>query len=306
MNINFLIDELKKLHLPPGKYAVFGSAVMAVRGIREAPNIDVIVTNDLWKRLLEKFSPDKEGFIRVGHVKISNWWFVPTRKDIPTMIKEAEIIQGVPFVKLEEVLEYKSKLNRWKDQRDVALIKEFLAKVNAENGLPIGLGLETYQEFLQVFINKIDALFGEKILSLILFGSVCRNQAKGNSDLDVFVFYDDEKITREETNRILVSLILELRNTPEYQSLVAKNIYPEIYPFLISKSRAKDTLWVFLDATDHGIVLKDVRNFGKKLLEETKEKIAKLGGRRVELPNNRWCWVLFRDFSQVINREINL
>lgn len=159
---------------------------------------------------------------------------------------------------------------------------------------------------MQVFINKIDALFGEKILSLILFGSVCRNQAKGNSDLDVFVFYDDEKITREETNRILVSLILELRNTPEYQSLVAKNIYPEIYPFLISKSRAKDTLWVFLDATDHGIVLKDVRNFGKKLLEETKEKIAKLGGRRVELPNNRWCWVLFRDFSQVINREINL
>ena len=144
MNINFLIDELKKLHLPPGKYAVFGSAVMAVRGIREAPNIDVIVTNDLWKRLLEKFSPDKEGFIRVGHVKISNWWFVPTRKDIPIMIKEAEIIQGVPFVKLEEVLEYKSKLNRWKDQRDVALIKEFLAKVNAENGLPIGLGLETY------------------------------------------------------------------------------------------------------------------------------------------------------------------
>ncbi len=306
MKIDVLIDEVKRLNLPLGKYAVFGSAVMAIRGIREAPNIDVIVTNDLWHKLLDLFSPDAEGFIKIGHVKISNWWFVPTRKDISTMIKEAEIIRGIPFVRLEEVLAYKSKLNRWKDKRDVVLIREFLIKNTDMDSFPVGLGIETYKKFLKVFVEKINAIFKEKILSLILFGSVCRNQAKGNSDLDIFVFYDDKKITRKETNRILASLILELRNTPEYRRLVSMNIYPEIYPFLISKSRAKDILWVFLDATDHGIILKDVGNFGRKLIEDTKKKIAKLGGRRVQLPNNRWCWVLFRDFSQVINCQIDL
>lgn len=306
MNINLLIDELKKLNLPIGKYAVFGSAVMAVRKIREAPNIDVIVTDDLWDKLLESFSPDEEGFIRINHIKISNWWFAPTRKDIPTMIKEAEIIREIPFVKLEEVLAYKSKLNRWKDERDVVLIKEYLAKNQNENSFPVELGLKTYKKILETFTERVESLFQEKILSLILFGSVCRNEAKGNSDLDIFVFYDDEKITREKVNRDLISLILELRDCSEYQRLGSMNIYPEIYPFLISKSRAEDILWVFLDTIDHGIILKDVRRFGEKLIESTRKKVARLGGRRVKLPNNRWCWILFRDFSQVINCEINL
>ena len=42
------IESLKKQNLPEGEYAVFGSAVMAVRGFREAPNIDIIVTDKLW------------------------------------------------------------------------------------------------------------------------------------------------------------------------------------------------------------------------------------------------------------------
>ncbi len=72
------------------------------------------------------YIPDEEGFIHIGQIKISNWWFAPTRKDIPTMIKEAEIIDGIPFVRLEEVRDYKAFLNRDKDKNDVRLIDQFL------------------------------------------------------------------------------------------------------------------------------------------------------------------------------------
>lgn len=80
MEIEKLMDQLRKLALPLGDYAVFGSAVLAFLGLREAPNIDVIVKDILWGKLLEKYQPDDEGFIRIGQVKISNWWFAPTKK----------------------------------------------------------------------------------------------------------------------------------------------------------------------------------------------------------------------------------
>jgi hypothetical protein len=127
MDIKVLIANLKKESLPIGEYAVFGSAILAVKGLREAPNIDVIVTDKLWEELKDNQEPDEEGFIRRNSIKFSNWWFAPTRKNIPTMIKEAETIEGIPFVKIEEVLDYKKFLNRYKDKKDVELIREFLS-----------------------------------------------------------------------------------------------------------------------------------------------------------------------------------
>lgn len=127
VDIKLLLDAVKKLNLPKDKYAIFGSATLAVRGLRESPNIDLIVTDDLWNDLKEINYPNDEGFIRFGQVKISNWWFSPTKKTIPVMISEAEDIKGFPFVKLEEVKNYKSLLKSDKDKNDIVLIDKFLS-----------------------------------------------------------------------------------------------------------------------------------------------------------------------------------
>lgn len=305
MKIEHLIAELKKQDFPKGEYAVFGSAVMAIRGIREAPNIDVIVTDKLWAELLDKrHKPDEEGFIRIAQIKISNWWFAPTRKSIPTMIKEAEEIKGIPFVKLEEVRDYKTFVNRDKDKNDVKLIDQFLSTTDTDE--PTALGIETYQKLLDVFKKEIDKKLGNKILSMIIFGSVSRGQAKGSSDIDIFTFFDDFKIKRSELNNILTSIILNLRKTDEYIKLVDKKIYPEIYPFLISKSKANDYLWVFFDATKESKIIIDIDGFAKNLIKDIKNKIENLGGKRVKLGNGKTCWILYDDFSQILENKIIL
>ena len=174
------------------------------------------------------------------------------------MIKEAEIIREVPFVRLEEVRDYKTFVNRDKDKNDVKLIDQFLSTTSKDE--PTALGIETYQELLDIFKKEIDKRLGDKILSLVIFGSVSRGEAKGSSDIDMFTFFDDSKIKRSELNEVLISIILDLRKTDEYVKLTDKKIYPEIYPFLISKSKADDYLWVFFDATEQGIIIKDTDN----------------------------------------------
>lgn len=69
-----LFDELKKLNISMGEYAVFGSGPLWIRGIRES--------ND----------------------------------------------EDIPFVSLEAVIQWKKRMGREKDMRDLALIDEYLKK----------------------------------------------------------------------------------------------------------------------------------------------------------------------------------
>ena len=40
------LDEVKRLNLPKDKFAIFGSGPIAIRGLREARDIDLIVKKD--------------------------------------------------------------------------------------------------------------------------------------------------------------------------------------------------------------------------------------------------------------------
>ncbi|MFA6602804.1 MAG: hypothetical protein WCT01_03285 [Candidatus Shapirobacteria bacterium] len=132
MEINKLIEQVKKQKWPQGHFAIFGSALLGVLKLREVPNIDVIVDGLLWEKILETQSPDNEGFVRIGQIKVSDWWFAPTRKSLLTLISEAEIVEGLPFIKIEEVLNYKKGLIDDKNKKGVRLIEKWLKGKDGE------------------------------------------------------------------------------------------------------------------------------------------------------------------------------
>lgn len=131
-----LLNKLKFLNLPISEYAIFGSAPLGIRGIRETNyDLDLIVKPRLWKELkkkyeVSKFKGEKEEVIVIKideNIEVYNsWgeWF----KDLNLLIDSAEIIQGFPFVKLKYVLDWKIKFNREKDKQDVKLIKKYLKR----------------------------------------------------------------------------------------------------------------------------------------------------------------------------------
>lgn len=133
-NSKFLekMEELKQLNLPEDKFAVFGSGPMAIRGIREADDIDIIVLSELFGGLVEKYGEDKikrglynQRSLQLGDVEIWEGW-APREWDIEKLIKEAEVFYGVRFVKLEEVLKWKKLMGREKDSKDVEMLKKFV------------------------------------------------------------------------------------------------------------------------------------------------------------------------------------
>jgi hypothetical protein len=130
-----IFARVKKFNLPLGEYAVFGSALLEVWGLRNAADLDIIVTPKLYKRLKAEGWEEKQanGFTILSKEDAD----VTTVQDKPTdgdynpdriqLIKEATIINGVPFVKIEEVIACKTAYNRFKDIEDIRLIKNYFS-----------------------------------------------------------------------------------------------------------------------------------------------------------------------------------
>ncbi len=120
------LDELRLLNLPDKQYAIFGSGPMAVRGLRQAHDLDLLIKKDLWDELVKIYPLDEKGVaLRAGHIELFSHW-EPWFKDTDQLIETAEVIDGLPFVRLEYVLEWKKQMGREKDKQDVVLIEKYL------------------------------------------------------------------------------------------------------------------------------------------------------------------------------------
>lgn len=126
MGIQEFLPELKALHLPIEEYAIFGSGPLAIRGIRDCNDLDVVVSARLWEELYLRYAPAGKK-IELGRIELwRDWmpWFSLVEAD--ELMADADIIDGVPFVKLQYVIEFKKKMGREKDKQDLALIDNYL------------------------------------------------------------------------------------------------------------------------------------------------------------------------------------
>lgn len=129
-----LLDEFKDLNLPDGQYTIYGSGPLAVRGIREAKDLDVIVLDELYQKLKEKYPADsKKERIKIGEIEIYPYWvWEPQITQLDNIIKRAEMIEGFRFVCLDDLIDCKKKMGRPKDFDDIKLIKDYLKQKSKE------------------------------------------------------------------------------------------------------------------------------------------------------------------------------
>lgn len=121
------LGELEKRGFSKGEYVIWGSGPLAIRGLKEARDIDLLVTQLCWKRLAKNhpIEGEKNNLIRLGEIEVWSDCMNLT-PIIDQMIEHCDWIEGYPFMKLPYTVCWKEELAREKDLRDVALIEEFL------------------------------------------------------------------------------------------------------------------------------------------------------------------------------------
>lgn len=134
-----IVSKVKSLNLPLGSYIVFGSCPMAIAGIREAVDIDFLVSETLFEELrkngwrqIEKSTRDKS-LIKDNFEAHSNWDFKSYKPTLKHILESADIVEDVPFASLSEVLKWKTASGRPKDLIDLKLINEYLNKQKVQD-----------------------------------------------------------------------------------------------------------------------------------------------------------------------------
>ncbi len=129
-------EKVKTLNFPTGSYIVFGSCPMALAGIREVGDIDMLVNEACfqkchemgWKELVK--SPADKPLVFEDFEAHPNWNFSRYKPTLEHLLATAAIVDGVPFASLDEVQKWKVGSGRPKDLVDIKLIDDYMMRIN--------------------------------------------------------------------------------------------------------------------------------------------------------------------------------
>lgn len=137
MNIT---ERVKLLDLPLGQYVVVASGILEALGIRKASDADISVLPDLFTKLRstgdwDEFEEYGKTFLQKENATIIpslEWDKFPITAE--QAINSAVIINGIPFMNLEMLRQFKLALGREKDFADIELIDKYV-KNNTNSSL---------------------------------------------------------------------------------------------------------------------------------------------------------------------------
>lgn len=139
--IRRLIKLVNELDVDHRDFVIFGSGPLLAHGLRQTiRDLDVVARGTAWHRVSECGIPSVGAISGApmalfwgGRIQFSPEW-ISKEWDTDDLIGRSEIIQGLPFAQLTDVLAYKQMLDRPKDRPDIEALLDFLSQPSQTHG----------------------------------------------------------------------------------------------------------------------------------------------------------------------------
>jgi len=170
----------------------------------------------------------------------------------------------------------------------------------------VKVGLDSIQEpyrhligsMLELFIGKL----GNQLVSVVVYGSVARHEARHDSDIDVLIVADGLPPTR--TERIKLFELVEDQLNGILKSLYDSGYSISFSPIMKTPAEAEIISPIYLDMVEDAVIVYDRGQFFEKILGKLSMKLKELGAERVWM-GKKWYWRLKREYrpGEVITIE---
>ena len=130
MNHHDVVRELRALLLPEDQYVVVGGGVLAIHGIRDTQDIDLVVSEDLFADLQARGWRSKarpNGKPGLKHGVIEAYLDVNCEsfeRSTSWLLQNAKILDGIPTIDLQTLAGFKAGYGRAKDLLDLTLLSD--------------------------------------------------------------------------------------------------------------------------------------------------------------------------------------
>jgi predicted nucleotidyltransferase len=136
-------------------------------------------------------------------------------------------------------------------------------------------------------------VLGDRLVSVVLFGSVARGQATASSDIDILVVVRDLPRSRFARRRLLDPAYA--RVAPALARLMDEGIPAAVTDVIRTPEEAARPSLLYLDLTEDAVLLIDHDGFFAAVLDRMRGSLRRLGARRLWLDGMPY-WDLKPDF----------
>ncbi|GAB4533443.1 MAG: nucleotidyltransferase domain-containing protein [Anaerolineae bacterium] len=148
-------------------------------------------------------------------------------------------------------------------------------------------------EAAQAYTETLKRHFGDRLVSVVLYGSVARNEHTPTSDIDLLIVAQDLPPSHRARNRLLAQLEEQL--VPLLASLRRRGVHTDFSTIIKTPEEARRFTPLYLDLTKDAILLYDQEGFFQGILDQLQARLSALGARRVRQGNVRY-WKLKPDY----------
>lgn len=148
---------------------------------------------------------------------------------------------------------------------------------------------EAVSKLLEELVRCSLEVFGDNLVSIVLYGSYARGEQTPSSDLDVLIVLEELPEDRFELHRLL-DRVEELLG-PCFNQLAQMGYRVVLSPIVLSRSQASVFRPLYIDLVFDAKILYDKNGFMKNILDKVRKKLEELGAKRVRL-GKKWYVVL--------------
>ncbi|MCD6368789.1 MAG: nucleotidyltransferase domain-containing protein [Thermoproteales archaeon] len=148
---------------------------------------------------------------------------------------------------------------------------------------------EYYRTLLKELLKALKNRFKEKLYCMVIYGSVARDEAKPDSDIDILLVIEDLPKSRLERQKLFIEVEEKIR--PFIDELWDKGIYIDFSPIILTPSEAQRLRPLYLDMVDDAVIIYEKNGFFTNILRRLKKKLKEMNARKVHV-GKRWYWVL--------------
>ncbi len=152
-----------------------------------------------------------------------------------------------------------------------------------------------FDSVLQDLLQKCIVYYGEKLISLAIFGSVGRGTMKCNSDIDILIVAEPMPDGRLE--RKAEFSVVEQELMCRIKAMRKEGINTCLAPIFKTPKEVCLHFPLMLDMTEDAKILYDKNNFLHSELMKLKNRLQELGAKRI-WRNEHWWWDLKPDYKE--------
>ncbi|MBC8254127.1 MAG: nucleotidyltransferase domain-containing protein [Ardenticatenia bacterium] len=166
-----------------------------------------------------------------------------------------------------------------------------MSTLGTENILALN---QVLRHLAEQYTDTAQAVLGDNLTSVALFGSVARGEAGADSDIDLLVICRELPAGAFRRQEVLEPVRERLQ--AELSRLWEQGCYTDFSEVIKTEIEAQRTHPLYLDMTEEVVILFDRGGFFARVLARLRERLGELGAERQQLGRLRY-WDLKPDFK---------